>query len=135
MVMKMNLYDIEVLDSHNQKIKLSKYQGHVLLIVNTATECEFTEQYDHLEDLYEKYHEQGFTILDFPCNQFGEIDVNGPQESPVYTYLKEHQKPELSKRIEWNFTKFLLDQNGHVVERFEPLVTPYEIEDEIIKLL
>lgn len=105
MVMKMNLYDIEVLDSHNQKIKLSKYQGHVLLIVNTATECEFTEQYDHLEDLYEKYHEQGFTILDFPCNQFGEqapgtmeeimsfcadtygvsfpqfakIDVNGPQ--------------------------------------------------------
>ena len=72
MVMKMNLYDIEVLDSHNQKIKLSKYQGHVLLIVNTATECEFTEQYDHLEDLYEKYHEQGFTILDFPCNQFGE---------------------------------------------------------------
>ena len=161
MVMKMNLYDIEVLDSHNQKIKLSKYQGHVLLIVNTATECEFTEQYDHLEDLYEKYHEQGFTILDFPCNQFGEqapgtmeeimsfcadtygvsfpqfakIDVNGPQESPVYTYLKEHQKPELSKRIEWNFTKFLLDQNGHVVERFEPVVTPYEIEDEIIKLL
>ena len=109
----MNLYDIEVLDSHNQKIKLSKYQGHVLLIVNTATECEFTEQYDHLEDLYEKYHEQGFTILDFPCNQFGEqapgtmeeimsfcadtygvsfpqfakIDVNGPQESPVYKNL------------------------------------------------
>lgn len=161
MVIKMNLYDIEVINSHNQKESLSKYKGQVLLIVNTATECEFTEQYDHLEDLYEKYHEKGFIILDFPCNQFGEqapgtmeeimsfcadtygvsfpqfakIDVNGPLESPVYTYLKEQQKPELSKRIEWNFTKFLLDRNGRVIERFEPLVTPYEIEDEIIKLL
>lgn len=71
--------------------------------------------------------------VSFP--QFAKIDVNGPLESPVYTYLKEQQKPELSKRIEWNFTKFLLDRNGRVIERFEPLVTPYEIEDEIIKLL
>ena len=160
-VIKMHIYDIEVMNSYNQKEKLSKYKGQVLLIVNTATECEFTEQYDHLEDLYEKYHEQGFTILDFPCNQFGEqapgtmeeimsfcadtygvsfpqfkkIDVNGPLESPVYTYLKEHQKPGSSQRIEWNFTKFLLDREGHVIERFEPLVTPYEIENHIIELL
>ena len=72
MVIKMNLYDIEVINSHNQKESLSKYKGQVLLIVNTATECEFTEQNDHLEDLTERYHEKGFTILDFPCNQFGE---------------------------------------------------------------
>ena len=159
--MKMNLYDIEVLDSHNQKIKLSKYQGHVLLIVNTATECEFTEQYDELEDLFEQYHDQGFWILDFPCNQFGEqapgtmeeiisfcadtygvsfpqfakIDVNGPNEAPIYTYLKENQDPALSKRIDWNFTKFLIDRKGNVVARFEPLVKPKEIALEIEKLL
>lgn len=157
----MNIYDINVLDSHHEKQSLSQYKGLVMLIVNTATECEFTQQYDDLEDLYEKYHERGFVILDFPCNQFGEqapgtmeeimsfcadtygvsfpqfakIDVNGPQESPVYTYLKEHQEKSLSQRIEWNFTKFLLDRKGHVIERFEPLVTPYEIEDKILELL
>ncbi|WP_028042942.1 glutathione peroxidase [Candidatus Stoquefichus massiliensis] len=150
----MNLYDIQVYDGDNQLQSLSQYKNQVLLIVNTATECEFTEQYDELEDLYEKYHEQGLTILDFPCNQFGEqapgtmeeimsfcadtygvsfpqfakIEVNGPNESPVYTYLKRYQDQSLSARIEWNFTKFLIDRNGQVVKRFEPLVRPYEIE-------
>lgn len=157
----MNLYDINVLDNNNQLQSLSTYQNQVLLIVNTATECEFTEQYDELEDLFEQYHDQGFWILDFPCNQFGEqapgtmeeiisfcadtygvsfpqfakIDVNGPNEAPIYTYLKENQDPELSKRIDWNFTKFLIDRKGNVVARFEPLVKPKEIALEIEKLL
>lgn len=157
----MSFYDLEVLDSYGHLISLSQYKGQVLLIVNTATECEYTGQYDDLEDLYEKYNDQGFTILDFPCNQFGEqapgdmeeimsfcadtygvsfpqftkIDVNGPLESPVYTYLKEHQDSSLSQRIDWNFTKFLLDRNGNVIARFEPPISPYDIEDEIIKLL
>lgn len=157
----MNLYDIKVTDCHNQLQSLQQYKNQVLLIVNTATECEFTGQYDELEDLYEKYHEQGFTILDFPCNQFGEqapgtmeeimsfcadtygvsflqfakIEVNGPDESPVYTYLKAHQDQSLSQRIDWNFTKFLIDRNGQVVARYEPLVTPYDIEEDIEKYL
>ncbi len=149
----MNLYELEVKDGNGQMVSLKAYENQVLLIVNTATECEFTEQYDELEDLYEKYHDQGFTILDFPCNQFGEqapgtldeirsycadtwgvsfpqfdkIDVNGPLESEVYTYLKQAQDASLSKRIEWNFTKFLLNRKGEVVQRFEPLVKPREI--------
>ena len=157
----MNLYEINVLDNNNQLQSLSTYQNQVLLIVNTATECEFTEQYDELEDLFEQYHDQGFWILDFPCNQFGEqapgtmeeiisfcadtygvsfpqfakIDVNGPNEAPIYTYLKENQDPVLSKRIDWNFTKFLIDRKGNVVARFEPLVKPKEIALEIEKLL
>jgi len=157
----MNLYDINVLDNNNQLQSLSSYQNQVLLIVNTATECEFTKQYDELEDLFEQYHDQGFWILDFPCNQFGEqapgtmeeiisfcadtygvsfpqfakIDVNGPNEAPIYTYLKENQDPALSKRIDWNFTKFLIDRKGNVVARFEPLVKPKEIALEIEKLL
>ena len=157
----MNLYEINVLDNNNQLQSLSSYQNQVLLIVNTATECEFTEQYDELEDLFEQYHDQGFWILDFPCNQFGEqapgtmeeiisfcadtygvsfpqfakIDVNGPNEAPIYTYLKENQDPVLSKRIDWNFTKFLIDRKGNVVARFEPLVKPKEIALEIEKLL
>lgn len=157
----MNLYEINVLDNNNQLQSLNTYQNQVLLIVNTATECEFTEQYDELEDLFEQYHDQGFWILDFPCNQFGEqapgtmeeiisfcadtygvsfpqfakIDVNGPNEAPIYTYLKENQDPALSKRIDWNFTKFLIDRKGNVVARFEPLVKPKEIALEIEKLL
>lgn len=157
----MNLYDIEVIDDNNQVQSLRKYKNQVLLIINTATECEFTEQYDDLEDLYEKYHEQGFCILDFPCNQFGEqapgtleeiisfcadtygvsfpqfakIEVNGPNESPVYTYLKANQEPNLPNRINWNFTKFIIDRQGNVAARFEPLVKPLEIECLIKKLL
>lgn len=157
----MNLYDLEVIDDNNQVQSLSKYKNQVLLIINTATECEFTEQYDDLEDLYEKYHEQGFCILDFPCNQFGEqapgtleeiisfcadtygvsfpqfakIEVNGPNESPVYTYLKANQEPNLPNRINWNFTKFIIDRQGNVAARFEPLVKPFEIECLIEKLL
>lgn len=157
----MNLYEIEVLDSSNQLQSLEAYRNQVLLIVNTATECEFTGQYDELEDLYEEYHNQGFTILDFPCNQFGEqapgtmeeimsfcadtygvsfpqfakIEVNGPNESPVYTYLKQNQDSSLSRKIDWNFTKFLVNRKGEVVARFEPLIKPREIAKMIEKYI
>ena len=141
----MNLYEIEVLDNNNQTISLNNYKDQVLLIVNTATDCEFTEQYDDLEELYEKYQQAPGTMdeimsfcadtygVSFP--QFAKIEVNGPNESPLYTYLKEKQDSTLSKRIDWNFTKFLVNQEGDVVARFEPLVKPREIENNIKKLL
>ena len=156
-----SLYDFTVSDQADQPVSLKDYKGKVVLIVNTATGCGLTPQYQGLQELYDKYKDQGFEILDFPCNQFmgqapgsaeeintfctlnyhttfprfAKIKVNGKEAEPLFDWLKQEKSGPLGARIEWNFTKFLLDQNGHVVERFEPLVTPYEIEDEIIKLL
>jgi len=133
----------------------------VLLIVNTATGCGFTPQYEGLEMLYKKYKDKGFEILDFPCNQFAnqapgtdaeivsfcqlkynvsfkqfsKIEVNGENESPLYTYLKSEKKGFLGNNIKWNFTKFLVNKEGQVVERYAPTTTPEAIEDRIIELL
>ncbi len=157
----MNLYDITVKDNHNEDVSLAQYKGKVLLIVNTATGCGFTPQYEGLEALYKKYQEQGFEILDFPCNQFAgqapgtdeeihqfctlkyntsfprfkKINVNGKEESPLYTYLKAQQKGALGSRIKWNFTKFLVDREGNVVARFAPTVKPEAIDEKIAELL
>lgn len=179
----MNIYDFTVLDIKKQPVSLAEYKGKVLLVVNTATGCGFTPQYEALENLYKKYHDKGFVILDFPCNQFGQqapgteeeivsfcqlkykvsfpqfakIEVNGENESPVFTYLKENGPEEkyeglkakatakmlktISKTckkdsdIRWNFTKFLVDKEGKVVGRFAPTTKPEEIEAEILKLL
>ena len=164
------IYDISVKDDLGNDVSLADYKGKVLLIVNTATRCGFTPQYDELEALYEKYHAQGFEILDFPCNQFGEqapgtieeihqfctmnfnikfqqfdkIDVNGANESPLFTYLKAQkgfsgfdlndqrgkfmdemlrkQDADYDKKsdIKWNFTKFLVSRDGRVLKRYEP---------------
>lgn len=153
----MSVYDYTVKDNKGNDVSLSEYKGKVLLIVNTATRCGFTPQYDGLEALYEKYHDQGFEILDFPCNQFafqapgdaGQIDsfctlkyntkfprfekikVNGKKADPLYVYLKE-QKPG---RIQWNFAKFLVDREGNVVDRFAPTQKPGTLEDSIEALL
>ena len=153
----MSLYEIKVLNNKGEEIELSAYKGKVLLIVNTATGCGFTPQYEALENLYEKYNEKGFEILDFPCNQFfgqapgsdeqihefctlkyntkfprfKKIDVNGKNESPLYTYLKSQKKG----RIPWNFTKFLVNRNGEVVARFKPTDKPENFEGEIEKLI
>jgi glutathione peroxidase len=141
---------------------LSQYKGKVLLIVNTATGCGFTPQYDGLQDLYEKYSPRGFEILDFPCNQFAsqapgsedeihsfctgrfgitfpqfaKINVNGADEEPLYTYLKS-QKPGImgSGNIKWNFTKFLIDRYGNVADRFSPVESPRSIDQKIAALL
>lgn len=157
----MKLYDCEVEDMQGKTRKLSEYEGKVLLIVNTATGCGFTPQYDGLQDLYEKYKDKGFEILDFPCNQFGnqapgsdeeivsfcssrygisfeqfhKIDVNGPDEAQLYTFLKSQKGGLMGKKIKWNFTKFLVDREGNVVDRFAPTKEPVAIEKEIEKLL
>ena len=159
--MNMSVYDYKVKDAAGAEISLSDYEGKVLLIVNTATGCGFTPQYEGLQDLYEKYAEQGLEILDFPCNQFGhqapgseeeivdfcqtrygvtfkqfaKIDVNGDNEIPLYTYLKEQKGGVMGKKIKWNFTKFLVDRKGNVIGRFAPTVKPEEIEGKIKEVL
>ena len=157
----MSIYDYVVKNRKNEDVSLSNYKGKVLLIVNTATGCGFTPQYEGLENLYKKYHEKGLEILDFPCNQFGnqapgtvdeihefcqlkyntsfdqfaKIDVNGENESPLYTFLKSAKKGLLNSNIKWNFTKFLVDKEGNVVERYASTVTPEKIEKKIVELL
>lgn len=157
----MSIYDYAVKDKEGKNVSLSDYKGKVLLIVNTATGCGFTPQFEGLQDLYEKYQEKGFEILDFPCNQFGnqapgsdeeitefcnsrygitfpqfaKIEVNGAGEDPLYTYLKSQKGGVMGSKIKWNFTKFLVDRDGNVVDRFAPVKTPADLEAEITKLL
>ncbi len=157
----MALYDITVMDASDQPTTLDEYKGKVLLIINTAIKCGFTPQYEGLQTLYEKYHDQGFEILDFPCNQFAlqapgtiaqihdfctlnygikfpqfaKVKVNGKDAAPLYKFLKEQQPGEGSGRIKWNFTKFLVDRDGNVVKRFEPSAKPESLEDDIKALL
>lgn len=157
----MTVYDFSVKNAQGEDVSLSEYRGKVLLIVNTATGCGFTPQYEGLEALYKTYRERGLEILDFPCNQFGnqapgtaeeirsfctlhydvtfpqfqEIEVNGANESPLYAWLKRQKGGVLGSAIKWNFTKFLLDREGNVVERFAPTVTPDKMENAIKELL
>ncbi|MBQ1619753.1 MAG: glutathione peroxidase [Oscillospiraceae bacterium] len=157
----MSIYDFTMKDAQGEQVDLSQYRGKVLLVVNTATGCGFTPQYEGLENLYKTYQARGFEILDFPCNQFGnqapgteqeivsfcqlhynvsfrqfaKIEVNGENESPLYTYLKSQKGGVLGSKIKWNFTKFLIDREGNVVERFAPTVTPEKIEASIKELL
>ncbi|MBR1778319.1 MAG: glutathione peroxidase [Alphaproteobacteria bacterium] len=181
----MDLYDFTVKDIKGNEQRLDQYRGKVLLIVNTATECGFTPQYENLQNLYDKYHQDGFEILDFPCNQFGhqapgteqeiasfctvrfgvtfpqfsKIDVNGENQSPLFAYLKQQQgfkgfdtttqadrfmdemmsraDPDYAKKsdIKWNFTKFLIDKEGHVVNRFEPMEALSVVEDNVVLCL
>ena len=157
----MNIYDFTVKAQDGSDVSLADYKGKVLLIVNTATGCGFTPQYDGLQDLYEKYQAQGFEILDFPCNQFAnqapgddgeihsfctgrygitfpqfsKIDVNGKNESPLFRYLKSQKGGIMGSNVKWNFTKFLVDKNGNVIDRFAPTVTPDKIESKIKECL
>lgn len=182
----MSIYDFKVKDAAGDEISLDQYKGKVLLIINSATRCGFTPQYDELQDLYEKYNDKGFEILDFPCNQFAgqapesedeivkfcdakfgitfpihsKIEVNGANEHPLYTYLKSQkgfngfiegyggENEKFSKMLEdidadfknnssikWNFTKFLVDREGNVVERYEPVDSLYDIDQRIAELI
>lgn len=157
----MNIYDFTVKDNKGNDVSLSEYKGQVLLIVNTATGCGFTPQYEGLEKLYKKYHDKGFEVLDFPCNQFmnqapgtdeeisnfctlkydttfprfKKIDVNGENASPLWKWLKEQKGGLMGSAIKWNFTKFLIDREGKVVGRYAPVTSPDKIEKDIVKLL
>jgi len=156
------IYEYSVKDKDDSEIKMGDYRGKTLLIVNTASKCGFTPQYDGLNELQKKYADQGFSVLAFPCNQFGKqepgsnseiqdfcslnfdvsfpvlakIDVNGENEEPLFGHLKS-EKPGImgSKGIKWNFTKFLVDKNGEVLKRFSSKTTPSEIEKEIESIL
>jgi len=157
-----NLFDIPVMTADGRSQTLSPYQGQVLLIVNVASRCGFTPQYEGLEELYRRYRKQGFTVLAFPCDQFGHqepgsdaeiqefcrlnydvtfpvfarISVNGADEHPLYHLLKREQAGMLgTTAIKWNFTKFLVDRSGKVVERYAPMLAPAELEPDVRRAL
>ncbi|MBQ6815397.1 MAG: glutathione peroxidase [Lachnospiraceae bacterium] len=155
------IYDYSVKAKNGEMESLENYKGKVLLIVNTATGCGFTPQFEGLQDLYDKYKEQGLEILDFPCNQFGnqapgsdeeitdfcssrygitfpqfsKVDVNGENEEPLFTFLKSKKSGLMGSKIKWNFTKFLVDKEGNVVDRFAPTTKPEDIDKKIAALL
>jgi glutathione peroxidase len=156
------IYDFTVRDIEGREVKLDTFRDKVMLIVNTASKCGFTPQYEGLEALHRDYRDRGLVVLGFPCNQFGEqepgdaaeiasfckltydvtfpmfakIDVNGPSASPLYTWLKSTTAGLLgSEAIKWNFTKFLVDRNGKVVGRFAPATKPEALTREIEALL
>ena len=179
----MSIYAYLIKDRNGNDISMEQYKGKVLLIVNTATGCGFTPQYEGLEKLYKEYHDKGIEILDFPCNQFGsqapgtddeihefcqfkyktsfdqfsKIDVNGENEIPLYAYIKSQKLEDVidgmknkiamktiekistsCKRdgyIKWNFTKFLVDREGNVIERYSPTFKPEDMEEDIKKLI
>lgn len=156
-----SLYDFTVSDQAEQPVSLQDYKGKVVLIVNTATGCGLTPQYQGLQELYDKYKDQGFEILDFPCNQFmgqapgsaeeintfctlnyqttfprfAKIKVNGKEAEPLFEWLKKEKSGPLGARIEWNFAKFLINREGQVVERFSSKTDPLKMEYTIKALL
>ncbi len=156
------LYDFEVTTIDGQRQRLDKYRGQVLLVVNVASKCGFTPQYAGLEALYRQYHAQGFSVLGFPCDQFGhqepgdaaeiksfcqlkydvtfplfaKIDVNGSTADPLYKYLTRMRRGFLgTQAIKWNFTKFLVGRNGDVRRRFAPTITVNRLERHVARLL
>ncbi|MFN7684614.1 MAG: glutathione peroxidase [Oligoflexia bacterium] len=158
----MTIYDFEVRTIDGKTTTLAEHKGKALLVVNVASKCGFTPQYEGLEALYKKYKDRGFVVLGFPCNQFGaqepgseseiqgfcslnygvsfpmyaKVEVNGDSAHPLYAFLKKQGKGILgTEAIKWNFTKFLVDKQGTVVERFAPQTTPSSLEKEVEKLL
>ena len=153
----MKLYEFRVKDIDGSEVDLSSYKGKVILIVNVASACGFTPQYEGLQDLFERYKDKGLEILAFPCNQFGsqepgsneqiktfcedkysvtfklfdKVDVIGDHASPLFNYLNE----VAGRDIKWNFTKFLFDQNGNFIKGYGSMKTPKMIEENIIELL
>jgi len=157
-----NIYQFSAKSNVGEPVELANYQGKVLLVVNTASDCGFTPQYQGLQTIYQQHQKNGLEVLAFPCNQFkqqekgsdeeikqfcdlnfnisfplfSKIDVNGDNAHPLFSYLKE-QAPGIlgSKGIKWNFTKFLVNRDGEVVSRYAPSTKPEDIEADIIKLL
>lgn len=159
--MMKTVYDFTVRKTNGDEKSLRDFEGKPLLIVNTASKCGLTDQFKGLQELYDKFNDNGLEILGFPCSQFNnqeydnieettqfcqlnygvsfpmfaKVDVNGNNEDPLFTFLKEQKKGVLSKEIKWNFTKFLIDKNGQVIKRYAPTTEPVKIEKDITKLL
>lgn len=158
----MSIYDFLVVTIDGEEKTLEEYKSQVMLVVNVASRCGFTGQYEGLESIYKKYLRRGFVILGFPCNQFGgqepgsekeikefctsrfgvgfpmfsKVEVNGPNTHPLFTYLKSNRRGILGgQAIKWNFTKFLIDRNGEVMKRYAPQISPTVIQKDIESLL
>lgn len=155
------IYDFTAFTNHGVEKSLADFRGKVLLIVNTASKCGFTPQYKELEALYQKYRDAGLVVIGFPCDQFAhqepgtdaeveqfcqinfgvtfplmkKIDVNGENEHPLYSYLKNQAGGCFGKRIKWNFTKFLVSRDGCVIKRYAPITKPMKLENDIIDML
>ena len=157
----MSFFDYSARKINGREVKMETYKGKVVIVVNTASKCGFTPQLAELEELYKRYKDQGLAILGFPCNQFAnqdpasnqeiqnfcqvnygvsfelfeKVDVNGPETSPLYQFLKEEAKGAFGGKIKWNFTKFLIDRKGTVIRRYAPATSPLKMEEDIRKLL
>lgn len=156
----MNIYDIPVKTEKGEQYELDRYKGQVMMIVNTASKCGFTNQFTELEELYDKYKEEGFVVLGFPSDQFkqelssGEeaaefcrldygvtfpmhemVKVNGSEAHPLFKHLTSEAKGLLGQSVKWNFTKFLVDRDGNVIKRYAPQDSPTKAENDIAKLL
>jgi glutathione peroxidase len=155
------VHDFSVRMTNGEVKSLKEYEGKPLIIVNTASKCGLTPQFQGLQELYDTYKDRGLEILGFPCDQFNnqefdnidettqfcqlnygvtfpifaKVDVNGDKADPLFIYLKEQKKGLLSKNIKWNFTKFLVDQNGQVIERYAPTTEPDKMKHDVEKLL
>jgi glutathione peroxidase len=159
--MKNQFYQFSAKSLQGSEIKMENYKGKTILVVNTASKCGLTPQYEGLEKLYQKYKDRGLVVLGFPCNQFAnqesgdeksisegclinygvsfpmfsKIDVNGENAHPIYKYLKKELNGILGSRIKWNFTKFLIDADGNPVKRFAPITKPEEIDKYLKSIL
>ena len=157
----MSFFDYSARKINGREVKMETYRGKIVIVVNTASKCGFTPQLAELEELYKRYKDQGLAILGFPCNQFAnqdpasnqeiqnfcqvnygvsfelfeKVDVNGPETSPLYQFLKEEAKGAFGGKIKWNFTKFLIDRKGTVIRRYAPATSPLKMEEDIRTLL
>ena len=156
-----SLYDLSFIDNHGQPVDLKQYEGRPVLVVNTASKCGFTPQYDGLQELYTKFQDEGLVVIGFPCDQFAhqepgddadieefcrlnhgvtfplstKVDVNGSDTHPVFEFLKSRAGGMLGSRIKWNFTKFLVSPDGRTVKRYAPNVTPDKLVDDIEQVI
>ncbi len=157
----MDFYTLEAKKSNGEVVSMEQYRGKTIIVVNTASKCGLTPQYEGLEALYQKYRDSGLEILGFPCNQFGnqepgdsdeistfcqlnygvsfpifeKVEVNGTNAHPIFVYLKTKLGGFLTSKIKWNFTKFVIDKSGKPVKRFSPITTPEKMESLIKSLL
>ena len=159
--MEQKFYELNANSLQGKEVSMEEYKGKVVVVVNTASKCGFTPQYEGLEKLYKDYKDKGFVILGFPCNQFGnqepgsekdiaegcllnygvsfpmfsKVFVNGENTHPVFNYLKNELKGTLGNNVKWNFTKFVIDRNGKPIKRFAPITKPESMKDTIEQLL